>query len=547
MTKNLADDLQRSARQAMTGLTPAPQGEEPGGLPFRRLLAAMFRARYLVFATTLFGVLIGTFLALTTPNSYVSEGKFVFTATGAEGIEVDSTRTKDVSQETITTTATYILNSNDLMMKVVERVTPARILEPYQPGTGHDAGAKGWFYRIQRDYNATKNSEPTAEDALKHLLRTVSLNQPRFTPVLVATCIANNPGLAQEILAAFMEEAVNWHIKQYEDASRYEEAEKSAAQAKVARETANAKLRDFLDLKARVPDFDDEKERLAKADLDAAAAASALRSTATSARTNLTNLSKRLDEKEIPEDRTEMRPVDNVSEAVGGLNERLGQASLELEEMKARLADPNDAQIKAKSAQIAAIKQAIATLRADANAAPLQPVKVPNPDYRLASEERTRLGLQVLQLESQLLYAEEQATRASKEHKAFVAMEPEYMQLRETLLQAVDDDRAAQITWSAAQQKRALGVGRISSLKTIQEATLPLEKEGPNRSKLLLGAFFGGLFLGLGVVILRALPDSIVRTRDDLEKIEGLAVIGVMPRLDGGNLRRHVSLREQGW
>jgi hypothetical protein len=49
------------------------------------------------------------------------------------------------------------------------------------------------------------------------------------------------------------------------------------------------------------------------------------------------------------------------------------------------------------------------------------------------------------------------------------------------------------------------------------------------------------------VLVLRALPDDVVRTRDDLERIEGLAVIGVMPSLDGKNLRRHVALREQGW
>jgi capsular polysaccharide biosynthesis protein len=90
-------------------------------------------------------------------------------------------------------------------------------------------------------------------------------------------------------------------------------------------------------------------------------------------------------------------------------------------------------------------------------------------------------------------------------------------------------------------------LGNFSSLNKIQEASLPLEKEGPNRGKLILGAFLVGLFLGLGLLVLRALPDDVVRTRDDLERIDGLAVIGVMPRIDGKNLRRHTALREQGW
>ncbi|MFT4516373.1 MAG: capsular polysaccharide biosynthesis protein [Planctomycetota bacterium] len=73
---------------------------------------------------------------------------------------------------------------------------------------------------------------------------------------------------------------------------------------------------------------------------------------------------------------------------------------------------------------------------------------------------------------------------------------------------------------------------------------MPLEKGGPNRGKLLIGGLFVGLILGLGLVVLRALPDRVVRTRDDLE---GLAVIGVIPRLDRTNLRRHTAMREQAW
>jgi capsular polysaccharide biosynthesis protein len=84
-------------------------------------------------------------------------------------------------------------------------------------------------------------------------------------------------------------------------------------------------------------------------------------------------------------------------------------------------------------------------------------------------------------------------------------------------------------------------------LKRIQEPSFPLEKEGPNRSRIVLASLFVGLFAGFAFVILRTLPDDVVRTRDDLERIEGLAVIGIMPRLDAKNLRRHVSLREQGW
>ena len=95
--------------------------------------------------------------------------------------------------------------------------------------------------------------------------------------------------------------------------------------------------------------------------------------------------------------------------------------------------------------------------------------------------------------------------------------------------------------------RRRCSTGSFSSLKAFEKASYPLEKEGPNRGKLLLGGMLVGLFLGLGVIVLRALPDTIVRTRNDLEHIDGIAVIGIMPRLDARNLKRHSYLRGQGW
>ena len=99
MTKNLADELQRTARQALAGLQPVAQGDEFGGLPFRRLVAAVFRGRYLLFGTTFLGLLIGLFMAITTINTYVSEGRFQFTATGAERLRVDTASAAQTSQE----------------------------------------------------------------------------------------------------------------------------------------------------------------------------------------------------------------------------------------------------------------------------------------------------------------------------------------------------------------------------------------------------------------------------------------------------------------
>ena len=131
--------------------------------------------------------------------------------------------------------------------------------------------------------------------------------------------------------------------------------------------------------------------------------------------------------------------------------------------------------------------------------------------------------------------------------KRVLDLEPRYQQLAADLQLAEKALAAAEATWDAAKQKEALGQGHFSSLKQVEEASLPLEKTAPNRSKLILAATLVGLFLGLGLVLLMALPDTVVRTRDDLEGIEGLAVIGVMPRLESRNIKRHGYRRSRGW
>jgi len=375
----------------------------------------------------------------------------------------------------------------------------------------------------------------------------VSLDHPRYTPVLVATCSANNPILAQEILAAFMDEAIKWHIKQYDDESAYEEAERRYKDTKIAVDKARLDMNEFLERKAQVPSYDAEKRRLETDAFEAQTALQRQMNETAIKKESHDKLAERLDKKEIPEERIENRPVDFASAALRGLDERLGRETTALNYLKRTRSDPNHRDIVEKQAEISDIRHAIEQLLEEARQAPPQSVKIPNPEFVQATAQRISLSLEVSSLESGLAYAQRRATETRDRLKAFLELEPEFIRLRDTLVHAEDNAKTATLIWNQAQTKKSLSAGKFSSLKEIQAATLPLEKEGPNRGKLLIGAFFVGLFLGLGIVILRALPDNVVRTRDDLEKMEGLPVIGVMPRLDGGNLRRHVSLREQGW
>lgn len=548
MSKNLADELQRTARQALTSLQPMPMGEEAGGLPVQRLLAAIFRARYLVFATTLFGLLAGTFLAITTPNTYVSTGKFLFTGLGAESTALDPTRTVQTRPEAIAIGATHILNSDELLRQVVDRIGPARILQPYQPGGPADSGARALFFSIQRDWNFVPESERTPQGALMRLKHTLSTDLSRSGEALIARCVANDPVLAQEICETYMTLAVQLHIEKYDDTRVYEGAKRAHEEAVSRLAAARLALREFHERKASVDDFDQEKRRLQLDATEGAVAVGRLEDDVTIKGKLIEERRKLIDgPNAIPPEVTELQKPVHYEQSITRLWSELGDLYRQEARLKLDRRDPNDPDLRQKRSEIAAVNLVIEQMQKDEREAVPIAVKVPNPVYRENREELTKLESEMTTLGAQLVLAREQQEKRANRLRHLLALEPEYDALRRELGQADATEQATRINWESAERKRALGLGNFSSLRQIEPATLPLIKEGPNRSKLLFGGLAVGLFLGLGIVLLRALPDTVVRSRDDLEKIEGLAVIGVMPRLDRQNLGRHVALREQGW
>ena len=548
MTKNLSDEMQRNARQALAGLTASAQGDEVGGLPVQRLLSAFFRARYLVFGTTLFGILIGTFMAITTPNNYISTGKFLFTSSGAESRSLDPTQTKETSQETIATGAAYILNSDDLLMRVVRDLTPQRILQPYQPTGEGQNSAKEVFFKIQRDWNAVDESNMTEEEALKRLQKTIVVDRPRNTDVLIATCNANNPELAKDILSTYMEEAIEWHIEKYDDKAAYDAAKAAAEDGIHQHAKAQVAMREFLDRKAQVSSFDEHMQSIKIDEIEARSRVGKLKDDVIVKRESKLRWDARLaDPERLPPTKTRKVRQSIATELGAELRKQLGDTMVELTGKRRTYRDPKHIEIVALENKIEDIKGSIQGLSKLGKKDTMVDEVYDNPQYLKAVESRDTLEFELVGVEATVKQAEALHKDKADELKRLQLLEPEFEVLRAEVLRTQQSKMSSSLNWETAQQKRALGLGKFSVLDSIQAASLPLEKEGPNRGKLLMGGMFVGLFLGLGLVVLRALPDRVVRTRDDLEEIEGLSVIGVMPRLDRANLRRHMAMREQGW
>lgn len=542
MSKLFSDELKLTARDALGGLYPAAVGEEPGGLPLRKLIAALFRSRYLVIGTTLFGILIGAFLAITTPNSYVSVGKFISFGQGAEQISVDPTRVTQASQEVIGSSATYVMLSEEVLKRVIARLTPAKILSPYQP-EAEAGGMQSFFHQVQRDWNSDA-ANASFEDALKYLKKTISVERPRFTELLICSATANNKKLAQEICQTFMEEAQKHHLEIYDDPKVFEGVVQRYNTAVTARQAAHKAMRDFLEREAQVEDFDFQLKHLQAAAREAADKAYEAEidiKNTTSMIAAQADLLKSMS----PTRQGFRKPL--TTNLTAGIDQIIDRKESEVARLRALGSVGPSSGLEETIKEIAELRRLRAARITEAQNAPDEPFVEPDPNYRQVEESLVDDKTRLERMKSVVEDYRREATRVRTALRALQDIEPKYVSLRDALAKADDDVKSGDQALNAANTRKQLRLGNFSALRETEKASYPLEKEGPNRSKLILGGLFVGLFLGMGIIIMRTLPDNVVRTREDLENVDGIAVIGIMPRLENRNLKRHRVLREQGW
>ncbi len=544
MSRHLIEELKFNSREALLAVQPAAQGEEAGGLPVRKLLEAVFRTRYLVMGTTGFGLLIGAFLAITTPNSFVSQGKFMFTQAGSESIQVDPTRISETKGESISLNASYVFRADPLLRRVVDLVGAPKVLQPYTPG-GEAGGLRALFHGIQRDWNSGSTAEVNVDEAMKKLQRSLVVDKPRFSDVLLVSYEANDPFLAQQILQAYMEQAIQWHLEVYDDPKRFEEVQKRAEEAAAEEAVAKRAMREFLEGAGVQDAFDVELRRLRAQEAESAGLVSKNALDIEGASREIAALEENL--KQVQPTRTVRRRLDNAEE-VRLLQAERARAMGERAVLASRVAvvegNPQIAELDRRIQQIEAELGRANERQRTAGEIPIEEI---NPDYTVANTQLSTRRMERVRYEGVREMLRQNHEQIAGRLKRMLDLEPTFQQLNEALRRAETEAGRTSTALAEAQRKRDLRLGNFSSLQKIEDASLPLEKEGPNRSKLILGGFFVGLFLGLGVVVTRSLPDTVVRVREDLDRLGAAPVIGVVPRLDPNNLRRHQARRERGW
>ena len=97
-------------------------------------------------------------------------------------------------------------------------------------------------------------------------------------------------------------------------------------------------------------------------------------------------------------------------------------------------------------------------------------------------------------------------------------------------------DLAASIANSMADEfsKAVIDIKKVDSVSIVDTAVTPTHPVKPNKKLNVLIAFVVGLMASVGLVFLLEYMDNTVKTSDDVEKLLGIPVLGVIPNYDTG-------------
>jgi len=515
----------------------------------KKIAATIFRGWALFFTTTLTGLLIGGFLAVTKPNFYESTGTFLLRP-GGENLSLNPGADPEVYQRlNLRANAEAILLSEELLRRVVNRIGPAKILAPYQPSDGPPRPGESWvsrlrrgIHRFQRWWNDPGDYVPNEQDALLHLQYNLLTIKPRRSDTITVSYAAYNPLLAQEILRVYMEEARKRHVEAYTDVD-IQLVEKEHREAKTKMERAAFQLEKFLkDLE--VLDFPSElsqaRDVLSRARLEQTTIQNRIQTN----QIILEKLQKRLQETERYQ--TLEEPMSMTRPRVMALQNRVNELEEDLARAKGRF-QPGADEILQLEERLRATKDQLEAELAKGPIIRVQKRRRENPEWTAIQNRAYEIKL-ALEVDRQaVVQAGIEVKKAEARLTELADHKDRYLELDRLVRSTRADFEFEEQRLRLARKKSLAAQVGMSSLGVIAHANLPLEKSGPNRFKMLLGGIFGGAFFGLFFLLLRAVTDSTIRNPEDLEKLTKLKVLASIPKLTRRNLRRHQALRITTW
>ncbi|MGE3164658.1 MAG: GumC family protein [Planctomycetota bacterium] len=537
---------------------PAPHDspesrEKPGLDPMDVIVLPILRSKFLVLFLTCLGVGGGIFFSLLLPNEYTSNGKVRLllgvrerlTASPDDPDQADRALGKSAVLEEL-----YLLRTPEVYERVAERVGPLEVLRPYDPaGPGHPR-AKGlmrkmhefqswWFGRNDPTLGhvcppaADGGRSQSCPSCVRVASRTLQgrseiVNDGKST-IISVNYTSYEASLSRKVVDAFLAAFNQIHQEKHSAAAsmslmeNQREEQFEAARAAEEALTTFSREHGIVDVEAQLKGWVSEQmslEQQIKADEGQLAFSTGELERA---------LAQLRDEPP-----TIQRPLPSTKRpnpAYMGILTRLNAQ----EEKRAQLL----VNYRPDSPEVLAVDEFIRQLREERDRVPPDLDQsqgfevVENPEYvrlrgkQLEHDELARSARTRLERNQKRLSEVAKSLETLKHNK------PRYEELTREVRRLRDNvdkyDRKLEELWVA----KKLDEANQSNLEIWQSATLPAEKSGPNRLRFVLAGLAMGAVLGLALAVGRGLVDRTIRRAQEIERVVGVRVLGVVPYSSG--------------
>lgn len=521
--------------------------ETGGGAPDPKelVLWALARSRWIVVALVGLGALGGLAKGIASPNTYSSHAKLLLRIGERERMTTETIIGGVAAAETRPTIETemHLLRDRRNFERVVRELGPEWILEPEDPTRWDDENTAPhvrWLHRMQARMWRTgvpgTGGEPP-DELFRAATRVLMANTVLFVEygsnVISVIHTSTSPQKAQRITEALVESFIARHREQFSalpilegqrdeltaQQNRWEEARRTFA--------SHVEECRLFDIAEQGPALLAEQAELRQSVRDLRAQRAVLSEQLSELQQRLESTPERIEVALYPDLLENPVFADLVEQRRTLTSRRLQvlRATLSPSERQRQL-DEIDAQIRRIDEEMAKTPPSIATsseireMRDNPQRAALE-ARIA--DLRF---EQRGVAARMLELEDSLRALDEQVDtlrQCTDLHQIFDMQINRQLQSYQEL-----SSRFARLEAIAR-----IEMGGDTNLSELQLPSLPAEKEGPRRLRLLIFGMAGGGLIGLLLAIARQLLDPHLRYPTSVERVLGVRLIGVIPEVRG--------------
>lgn len=515
-------------------------------------LAAVWSRKIWIAIAAAAGTAVATVYALTRPNVYASQASVLVlgnrSGTSAAEVAANILRVGNVGPSQVLS-ALEVVNSSVVAERVVDMIGAAEITQPYRPerASEEERDKMGlvdrltdWMHILQASWFTREPASVHSDVAVERFRRNFAAWADERASLIKMVYRAGSRAQAQRVL----EEVVQVAIDRFGEVFAPPESRQWVLQMVESAE------KEYTAAQAAYDQFVDEHKRV---NFREEITASERQKATTEALLDSRRGARDANKATLATYRERLAKTPELRERTRKITENLSGARVELIKERAELISKR-IELEGKSGSYETDKKINREQLAE-NARQLAELDQPrevtvvddNPDYILLEARIREAQLEETELNSEVPRLEEELKRQADNLSALHARQAEADRIVEVLTRAKGEyerRRTAKESYEFQAQLDALG---LTSLQRVENPTLPLLKEGPQRGRIILAGMAGGLLLSLTVLMLMVrMSKTFLRTSEVAVCLGRGDVVG-MPWLDGGNVRRFRLARKRGW